>query len=65
MDDARRQSSSSDEEPRVAHHAVLGPDREPFDVPATIDDPVILDEVREALRTLGYAGAVSLSDRLT
>ena len=32
-------------------------DAEPFEVPATIDDPVILDEVREALRTLGYAGA--------
>jgi propionyl-CoA synthetase len=29
-------------------------DAEPFEVPATIDDPVILDEVREALRTLGY-----------
>jgi len=25
-------------------------------MPATIDDPVILDEITEALRTLGYAG---------
>jgi propionyl-CoA synthetase len=27
-----------------------------FKVPATIDDPAILDEVREQLRDLGYAG---------
>ena len=26
-----------------------------FKVPATIDDPAILDEIREALRTIGYA----------
>jgi propionyl-CoA synthetase len=28
---------------------------DPFKVPATIDDPLILDEIKEALRTLGYA----------
>jgi propionyl-CoA synthetase len=27
--------------------------------PATIDDPVILDEIAEALKTLGYAQVVS------
>ncbi|MFB1025124.1 MAG: propionyl-CoA synthetase, partial [Octadecabacter sp.] len=26
-----------------------------FKMPATIDDPAILDEIREALRPLGYA----------
>jgi len=26
-----------------------------FNVPATIDDPAIIDEIREALRTIGYA----------
>jgi len=31
-------------------------DGEPFAVPATIDDPAILDEIREALRGLGLAG---------
>ncbi len=30
-------------------------DNEPFKMPATIDDPIILDEVRDALRVLGYA----------
>ena len=30
-------------------------DNEPFKLPATIDDPAILDEIREALQTLGYA----------
>ncbi len=30
-----------------------------FSVPATIDDPVILDEVREALRILGYPRTVA------
>ncbi|MFN3294016.1 MAG: propionyl-CoA synthetase [Gemmobacter sp.] len=30
-------------------------DGEAFKVPATIDDPAILDEIREALRTIGYA----------
>jgi propionyl-CoA synthetase len=30
-------------------------DRRPFPVPATIDDPGILDEVKEALRRCGYA----------
>jgi propionyl-CoA synthetase len=28
-----------------------------FKIPATIDDPLILDELKERLRTLGYAGA--------
>ncbi len=32
-------------------------DGEDFKMPATIDDPVILDEIRESLRSLGYAGA--------
>jgi propionyl-CoA synthetase len=30
-------------------------DSEEFKMPATIDDPVILDEIRDALKTLGYA----------
>jgi propionyl-CoA synthetase len=30
-------------------------DNAEFKVPATIDDPAILDEIREALRTIGYA----------
>ncbi|GHE03020.1 acyl-CoA synthetase [Defluviimonas sp. 20V17] len=30
-------------------------DSQPFKVPATIDDPAILDEIRAALRGLGYA----------
>lgn len=30
-------------------------DSEPFKMPATIDDPVILDEIRTALRTVGLA----------
>jgi propionyl-CoA synthetase len=30
-------------------------DSEPYTTPATIDDPVILDEVGEALRAVGYA----------
>ena len=30
-------------------------DSEPFKMPATIDDPVILDEIRTALKRLGYA----------
>ncbi|MEM8591835.1 MAG: propionyl-CoA synthetase [Pseudomonadota bacterium] len=32
-------------------------DDEPYKMPATIDDPVILDEIKEALKGLGYAGA--------
>jgi len=32
-------------------------DNEEFKLPATIDDPVILDEIREALEGVGYAGA--------
>ena len=31
-------------------------DGEPWKMPATIDDPVILDEIAEALRGLGYPG---------
>ena len=31
-------------------------DGEDFKMPATIDDPAILDEIRTALQTLGYAG---------
>ena len=34
-------------------------DAEPFKAPATIDDPVILDEIAEALRGAGYARAAS------
>ena len=30
-------------------------DGEPFKIPATIDDPAILDEIREALKPMGYA----------
>ena len=28
---------------------------EPWTMPATIDDPVILDEITEGLRAVGYA----------
>ncbi|MBT6512444.1 MAG: propionyl-CoA synthetase, partial [Rhodospirillaceae bacterium] len=31
-------------------------DSEDFATPPTIDDPAILDEIREALKPLGYAG---------
>jgi propionyl-CoA synthetase len=30
-------------------------DAEDYKMPATIDDPAILDEIREALQGLGYA----------
>jgi propionyl-CoA synthetase len=30
-------------------------DGKDFKLPATIDDPAILDEIREALQELGYA----------
>ena len=30
-------------------------DNQPFKQPATIDDPAILDEIKEALQTIGYA----------
>jgi len=30
-------------------------DSEPYKMPATIDDPAILDEITEALRSAGYA----------
>jgi len=32
-------------------------DDEEFKMPATIDDPTILDEIRSALQSLGYAGS--------
>ena len=32
-------------------------DNQDFKMPATIDDPAILDEIREALKPMGYAGA--------
>jgi propionyl-CoA synthetase len=32
-------------------------DREEYTVPATIDDPAVLDEIADALRTAGYAHA--------
>ena len=32
-------------------------DHEAFNAPATIDDPAILEEIAETLRSLGYAGA--------
>jgi len=32
-------------------------DAEPYTTPATIDDPTILDEIGDALRTVGYAEA--------
>ena len=32
-------------------------DGQEFRMPATIDDPAILDEIRDALRTIGYAAA--------
>jgi len=31
-------------------------DGETFKMPATIDDPAILDEISDALKTIGYAG---------
>ncbi len=32
-------------------------DNEEYKIPATIDDPAILDEINEALEGIGYAGA--------
>ena len=32
-------------------------DGQPYSVPATIDDPAILDEIKEALRLCGYSRA--------
>jgi propionyl-CoA synthetase len=29
-------------------------DGEPYSIPATIDEPTLLDDVSEALRTIGY-----------
>ncbi len=34
-------------------------DETPWKMPATIDDPVVLDEIAEALKTLGYAGGTT------
>jgi propionyl-CoA synthetase len=34
-------------------------DEEAFKMPATIDDPAVLDEIRDALRGLGLAGGAS------
>ncbi|MCH9053440.1 MAG: propionyl-CoA synthetase, partial [Proteobacteria bacterium] len=31
-------------------------DGEDYRMPATIDDPAVLDEIREALKGIGYAG---------
>jgi propionyl-CoA synthetase len=31
-------------------------DSKPYKTPATIDDPVVLDEIQTALKTIGYAG---------
>jgi propionyl-CoA synthetase len=31
-------------------------DQQPYKEPATIDDPAILDELREALQSIGLAG---------
>jgi len=31
-------------------------DAQPYQTPATIDDPLVLDEIKAALRGLGYAG---------
>ena len=36
-------------------------DAEPFKLPATIDDPEILDEIRSALEALGYAKAPAVA----
>ena len=32
-------------------------DSEPYTVPATIDEPLILDEIEQSLKVLGCAGA--------
>jgi len=32
-------------------------DNEEYRFPATIEDPVVLDEVREAMQSIGYADA--------
>ena len=34
-------------------------DGESWDMPATIDDPAILDEIKTALQSIGYAGGKS------
>jgi propionyl-CoA synthetase len=36
-------------------------DSEPYTVPATIDDPAILDEITDALHRLGYARSQAAS----
>ena len=35
-------------------------DGEPYTAPATIDDPAILDEIEDALQTIGYAQVADL-----
>ena len=37
-------------------------DGEAYTVPATIEDPAVLDESRDALRGIGYAGAARSSE---
>jgi propionyl-CoA synthetase len=37
-------------------------DAEKFKTPATIDDPAILDEIAEALASLGYPRAAAPAD---
>jgi hypothetical protein len=39
-------------------------DGESYKMPATIDDPAILDEIAEAVATLGYGGKVLRRARL-
>jgi len=34
-------------------------DCEDYRMPATIEDPVVLDEIRDGMRSIGYAGATS------
>jgi propionyl-CoA synthetase len=34
-------------------------DGESWNMPATIDDPAILDEIKTALQSIGYAGGKS------
>jgi propionyl-CoA synthetase len=37
-------------------------DSEEYSVPATIDDPAILDEMHDALRSIGYASSDALTE---
>jgi propionyl-CoA synthetase len=38
-------------------------DNKPFNIPATIDDPLVLDEMTEALTHIGYAKGKDRQDR--